>query len=359
MPKISLVMPVYNGEKYIRQSVAAILNQTLKDFELILVDDGSKDLSGNICDEYAKNDVRIKVIHKENGGAGSARNAGIKIAAGKYLSFPDCDDWVDSDMYEIMYQAAEINNVDVVLCGAYFHMADGKKEQTICKKYLADVFCDKKALRREFFNSYKYQNKNFGFWFGPWNKLYKTEVIKRHELEFSNMRRAQDAYFNADFFDVASSAAVIDKCLYHYRANNLDIRARKYSSDMFKNQLILSNKFLDIAKGWDVLDKNVEQILKIRLLYLVAELIENLYSPNCPLDKNEKLNYINDILKNKTVNDALEACDSLSRKYIRKVIRLLKKNNIKGALRVVKTKIILKEHLRPVFNFIKILFLKR
>lgn len=97
MPKISIIVPVYNVEKYLRKCIDSILNQTFKDFELILIDDGSTDESGKICDEYNLKDNRIKVIHKENGGLSSARNAGLDIAQGEYIGFVDSDDWIESD----------------------------------------------------------------------------------------------------------------------------------------------------------------------------------------------------------------------------------------------------------------------
>ncbi|EME8139564.1 glycosyltransferase, partial [Enterococcus faecium] len=102
MCEISIIVPIYNVEQYLRKCVDSILAQTFTDFEVILVDDGSPDNSGAICDEYAKLDSRVRVIHKENGGLSDARNAGIEIAKGKYLGFVDSDDFIDKDMYEIL-----------------------------------------------------------------------------------------------------------------------------------------------------------------------------------------------------------------------------------------------------------------
>lgn len=101
-PKISIIVPVYEVEPYIHKCVDSILAQTFTDFELILVDDGSPDNCGEICDEYEENDSRIRVIHKENGGPSSARNAGLNIAKGDYIGFVDSDDWIETDMYEML-----------------------------------------------------------------------------------------------------------------------------------------------------------------------------------------------------------------------------------------------------------------
>ncbi len=114
---ISVVVPIYNVELYLRKCIDSIVNQTYKDLEIILVDDGSPDNCGLICDEYAKMDNRIKVIHKENGGLSTARNAGLDIATGSYIGFVDSDDWIEPTMYEKMYSFLVENNLDLVECG--------------------------------------------------------------------------------------------------------------------------------------------------------------------------------------------------------------------------------------------------
>ena len=119
MPKLSIIVPVYKVEQYIHKCVDSILNQTFKDFELILVDDGSPDNCGNICDEYAQKDERIRVIHKENGGLSDARNFGLQEAKGEYVSFIDSDDWIDFDLYSDILSYADENNLDVVCFDVY------------------------------------------------------------------------------------------------------------------------------------------------------------------------------------------------------------------------------------------------
>ena len=115
--KLSVVIPVYNVEKYLDKCVESIVNQTFKDLEIILVDDGSTDESGKMCDEWTEKDTRIKVIHKINGGLSSARNAGIKQAKGEYISFIDSDDFVEQDMYATMVEALDRTGKDIASCG--------------------------------------------------------------------------------------------------------------------------------------------------------------------------------------------------------------------------------------------------
>ena len=117
MPKVSIIVPVYNVEKYLNRCIQSLLNQTLKDIEIIMVDDGSPDRCPQMCDNYAKKDNRIKVIHKQNAGLGYARNSGLEIATGEYIAFVDSDDFVNSQMYETLYNNAVSTKADVVYSG--------------------------------------------------------------------------------------------------------------------------------------------------------------------------------------------------------------------------------------------------
>ena len=126
-PKISIIVPVYKVEPYIHKCIDSILNQTFKEFELILVDDGSPDNCGNICDEYAKKDNRVRVIHKENGGISSARNIGLDVSNGEYIGFVDSDDYIKLDMYERLYNSCKVNNADISIIGTIEVDENGKK----------------------------------------------------------------------------------------------------------------------------------------------------------------------------------------------------------------------------------------
>ena len=145
MSKISVVVPVYNVEKYLKRCVDSIVQQTMQDIEIILVDDGSKDNSGLICDECAKKDERIIVIHKENGGLSSARNVGIEVAKAPYIAFVDSDDYIDKDMYEKLYKDITSEMADVAMCGLC-HCYEGKE---IEKKSVIERGCinDEQAIK--------------------------------------------------------------------------------------------------------------------------------------------------------------------------------------------------------------------
>ena len=178
-PKISVIVPVYNVEKFIGRCLDSIINQTMEDLEIILVDDGSTDNSGIICDEYSEIDNRITVIHKENGGLSSARNIGLDIATGDWIAFVDSDDYIEKDMYENLYKTAIDRNVDICACFFKYLTVDNKmlfnptqEQQNMYGKYSA----------KEFFNLiYKDEYMN-GICVAAWNKIYKKNVF--HNLRF-------------------------------------------------------------------------------------------------------------------------------------------------------------------------------
>ena len=130
-PKVSIVMPTYNVEKYFRQCIESVINQTLKEIEIIPVDDGSPDNCGKIMDEYAEKDKRIKPIHKENGGYGSAVNLGIEKATGEYIAILETDDWVEPNAYELLYNEAKRNDTDMTKCMFYFYNSFRKHKDNI------------------------------------------------------------------------------------------------------------------------------------------------------------------------------------------------------------------------------------
>ena len=199
---ISIIIPVYNGEKYLRPCIDSILHQTYKHWELLLIDDGSKDTSGAICDEYAS-DPRISVVHKENGGQASARNQGVAMAKGEYISFVDCDDWLETDMYERMVQTMHSQQAEIIICG---YIEEYKSRQ---KKVHADgemkVYEASEALKlvlRGKIGSYL------------WSMLFRREVVQ--EL-MPDLNPYEDHATIFKWISHARRVVVLHQAFYHYR----------------------------------------------------------------------------------------------------------------------------------------------
>lgn len=204
MPELSIIVPVYKVEPYLRRCLDSILAQTFRDFELILIDDGSPDNCGAICDEYAAKDSRIIVIHQKNQGVSAARNAGLDIARGTYLGFVDSDDWIEPEMYETMLATAREKNVDVVVCGIRHCDTDGK---TVFEELLTEEYFAAADLRNTI---YDMPNRLGGC---IWNKVYNRDKIKK--VRYRNaVGMAEDRLYLFDVFKCCTSAYKVKNCLY-------------------------------------------------------------------------------------------------------------------------------------------------
>lgn len=224
---LSIIIPVHNASMYLPGCIDSIIHQSYQDFELILVDDGSNDSSGSICDEYAKRDVRIRVIHKQNNGVSSARNTGIEIAKGKYLAFVDADDKVESDMYEVMVGRAEKSGVDYVICG-YNEVCGQMRIPRLFSLPENTIFDRDEVINRIIYSIYTGENLINS----PCNKLYKREIIKRNKIGFPKRRRAEDWLFNIAYLEFAQSAIYINNAFYNYVRNEKSAMS-KVSPDQY------------------------------------------------------------------------------------------------------------------------------
>jgi len=212
-PKISIIVPVYKAEQYIHKCIDSILAQTFLDFEVILIDDGSPDNSGKICDEYASKDSRIRVLHKANEGVSSARNDGIAISKGEYIMFVDSDDWIESNALEILMLQNSNNKCDVVIFGL-----------------TKDFFFNSELIRSEFNGYYKKHEINIGelsdnfIYFlnsvgmlSSWMYLFKSKIIHDNKIFFNkNLVLYEDFDFNLRYLENCKSISFLPDALYHY-----------------------------------------------------------------------------------------------------------------------------------------------
>ena len=214
--EISVIVPIFRIEKYLSECIDSLLDQSFLDFELILVDDGSPDSCPKICDNYAKKDARIKVIHKENGGLLSARKAGLKEAKGKYISYVDGDDWVDKFYLDTLFKLAEANDSDLVVTG-HFREFDGKIE-TI-KPKIAGIY-DEHELRSSITPNAIY-NGDFcehGISTYVWNKLFKRELLNTVLFDVPNeIVMGEDAAITYSYLSISKSLVISRIPLYYYR----------------------------------------------------------------------------------------------------------------------------------------------
>lgn len=212
-PIISIIVPVYNVEKYIRRCIQSIINQTYKDIEIILVNDGSTDMSKSICDEYKKKDSRIILINKENGGLSDARNAGIRKARGKYLAFVDSDDFIHEKMLEKMYDRIIYDDSDMAVCG-YIEYFEEKTEKN--RKY---VYGKNGIITAEQYFESILNDENIGNY--AWNKLYKKKLFDN--VFFPKGQAFEDINTTYKLVLLSNKISVVNEALYYYQQRDNSI----------------------------------------------------------------------------------------------------------------------------------------
>ena len=204
-PLVSITVPIYKVQKDLPRCLDSLINQTLENIEIILVDDGSPDQCGNICDEYAAKDHRIKVIHKENGGLASARQAGLELCSGIYYTVCDGDDWVEADIYEKLYNKAVAEDADIVLSNYYNDYPDGRQiasksySYTTQEQYIEDLMFHRAPVN-------------------TWCKLFKLSTIKEHSISYQEgINMGEDSLFLFKLLLAPLKICTVDDAFYHYQ----------------------------------------------------------------------------------------------------------------------------------------------
>lgn len=267
---ISVIVPIYKVEDYLEKCINSILNQTYKNIEVILVDDGSPDKCGEICDYYATKDNRIKVIHKKNGGLSEARNYGIDIATGKYILFVDSDDFIDKNMCEVLIKEAEKNNSDIVICGHYIVKGNNyyasKMLLTDSKVLLTNLEMTKKFFLKGYFETLV-----------VWNKLYKKELFYTNEkIRFPIGKLNEDIFTIYKLYYIANKITAINKPLYYYVQRKESIMGSFSEKNIIAHMDCIKEYFNFSKKRKNM--KYIVQIASLRMYFVcLCSSLENEY----------------------------------------------------------------------------------
>lgn len=290
MPKISVIIPVYNAEKYIDDCIDSVLKQTFKDFELILINDGSKDHSLDICKKWSNKDKRIKLFNQQNSGASAARNRGLDEAKGEWIVFVDSDDKVQSGYLSDLYEAAQ-GNFDIVLC------IDGisvyRNGQWVENRMFPNVVCDVSDANVLFG---KIQLHKHGF---PFGKLYRRRIIERNKLRFdNNVCIAEDMMFMVRYMLTASNlnnskVAFINRCNYCYNVHQGSLST---STSSFENELYSYNEYRRtislILTRFDIDNKKTAFVLYSPIAYYADRCLNAIFQQQVSADWKEQLKLI-------------------------------------------------------------------
>lgn len=242
-PLISVIVPIYNVEKYLARCVDSIVNQTYKNLEIILVDDGSPDRCPQMCDDYAEKDSRIKVVHKKNGGLSDARNAGIAVATGEYISFIDSDDYVSDDFFECLLDVINKENSDIAECSVVKFYEDNRFDE------FSDDLSVKTYDTQDAMSALIAENP---FHQHVWNKLYKTELVK--DIPYAVGKLNEDEFWTYQVFGRANKVARLNKTMYYYFQRNSSIMGVGYNirrldalEGKANRQKYIENNFPDLS----------------------------------------------------------------------------------------------------------------
>lgn len=298
---VSIVVPVYNCTKSLNCCIQSIMQQTYPGWELVLVDDGSSDGSGELCDRLAADDEQIRVIHKSNGGVSSARNAGIDAAIGECITFCDSDDYLEPDYLASLLQTAE-SNPDCGHIWCCFQTVTGYQRENAVPNYSAA-----ETVQRYTLQDYMTLHE---MWLdaGPCNKLYRSDIIKSSGVRFpEDLSLGEDWIFNLAYIDASENGriAVITKPLYNYVRGNDESLDSKYRSDLLDIYRRLNNACLTHLQKWGVSDAQMAKFFDSRF-YLYERVLRNtMRAPNKSLS--EKMRWNNAFLRSTEFREALEA----------------------------------------------------
>ena len=331
-PLVSVVIPVYNMGSSLEQCVGSLLNQDYESYEIILVDDGSKDNSLEVCRKLEKNSQRIRVFHTENRGSGPARNVGIEAARGDYIYFPDADDYLEPNGLTTMVAAAQ-DDCDLVVFGFRSAVRSGK---VLKEKTYPDSIQSGNVIRRSYSDYIDMPNK-WGIQGAPWNKLFKKSVIEKHNIEFPPLRRHQDEGFISRYMCFAERVHFIPGVLYTYYVNDLRKEWDKYPVTYIEDVNGLYQIRKQTILTWNPDDKQTRINVERSYINNFIKALELSFSPKMGFDPRERTNWISEQIK-KYHFQALKKEVGLS-KYQKLICRLIDDGSLRTAMTVMRFKV--------------------
>ncbi len=290
---VSIIVGIYNVASFLQQKkLKCIIAQSYFDWELILVDDGSTDESGRICDELSRNDHRIKVIHKENGGLGSARNAGLDVAQGDYIWFYDVDDEAHLNLLEYCVREMESRDLEMLQFGYKAITPSQNLEEDVHLKEC--IINNQEQLRSYYLDNILFVKYGNGF---MWNKFYQRSFIEKYHLRFDDLLIQQDEVFNLKIYPLARRVYLSPEVLYNYYIYEKGNTRSRFIPNRFDIYVSIRDNFEKLRGVWSIADPRFEDYLQKRFYQSVDQTLRfNLLHPDCPWNKEKKKNEMDRVL---------------------------------------------------------------
>ncbi len=334
MAEVSIIIPVYKVEEYVGKAIESILNQTFQDWELFCVDDGSPDKSGEICDRYAAQDPRIRVIHQANAGAAAARNVAIEQAGGNYLYFMDADDWAEPEMLSDMVAAAKEHKTQLLIAGYYIETYYSDTEFYLQKQSAPSKYYESRRAFRQ--DAHTLFDRNLLY--TPWNKLYEAAYIKENNIRFPKTHW-DDFPFNLLVVRDVERVAVTEKGYYHFLRKRAESESEKYNPGLYAKREEENGWLLELYDYWNKTEREADpqapafpsdddrEFIARRYVERIVGCVENVTNRNCTLTKSEKKEEIRRIISLNTVKEALKIAKPRSR-YMKIMLSPIRKGNV-------------------------------
>lgn len=298
--KLSIIVPIYNAENYLKECISSILLQSMSDFELILIDDGSTDNCSIICDEYAQLDNRIKVVHKKNEGQGVARKIGINMAKGRYIAFVDSDDWVEPNMYQLLCDSADTHVSDMVICDFAYNYEINNR----VKNYSHSTILDPLTVyeEKEIQGSIRLKILLEDIHGYPWNKLYRRALLQKCNLSNTfGLENMQDWVLNVEYFSFVKRMMYVNVSLYNYRIHSGGSLRGKYK-DYFSIIIKLHKyRMSSLAKLKNIDYENAKSMCEKRFVAMILYAAYEYELLFVGVSLNKRLKRINLLVNNEDV----------------------------------------------------------
>lgn len=306
----SIIIPVYNAEKYIERTVESVLKQTYDGFELILINDGSKDSSKEKCEKLAQVNKKVIFFDKKNEGVSKTRNFGIQKSNYKYICFMDADDYIDKDMLEEYANIIEkYPSLEMINSGYFSEVFSNENIQH-----------DKIFLKEKFYFNREEMQKDFVlFWdkhllYNIWNKVYIKDIILKNKINFPNYNWGEDIEFNREYLLSINNIYNTEKCFYHYIRGREDTITGKYIENLYEIRLRENQEFKDYFDKFGIKKSNYEEFCARRHIERTLGCIENLFNEECKMSFKEKYKEIKKIIYDETTREELKKIKPQSKK---------------------------------------------
>jgi glycosyltransferase EpsJ len=348
MPFLSVIIPAYNVERFLPKALESALRQTEADFELIVVNDGSTDGTGAVCDRYAARDARVRAIHQKNAGAHAARNAAIELATGEYLYFMDGDDWAEAGMFSAMRDIAERTRADLVILGFYIDTYHGEGAPSSQKKAHPDaLYPDAASFRRAAAGLFD-QN----LLYPPWNKLFRASRVRAENIRF-RPTMWDDFPFNLDYIRDVQTVAVDARAFYHFNRGLRASETSRYFPGMREKREEEHCALKELYEHWGMeADPGARELIARRYVERTFGVLENIACADSPLAPREKRAAMGEIIRSGEVRECLEGAKPRSF-YMKLMLLVIATGNSGLTYLLARTISYAKAHCARVFTYLK------